>query len=224
MATTEINKIFADALKKIGEIERCIEDAWLELKKEKWRLLWWHEDELIMPFYFHVRPCIDKLNEDLGRIQLHIIPQYAPKASSYARKLKLSNKFPRHLGEKEFPRTKHVDLGIVAFDLHDFKSRFGKSETTIWHIKHIPLVLLEFKSNDYNTIVKGMKNDLKKCATIQRMYSGVQRIYFCCLADSRHKPTKENYENLRVHMMKEIGIDNLKICYGTWHEGDWGIA
>jgi len=157
MSTRDINNNFDEIKKIIGKIERCIEDAWLELKKEQWHLLWWHEDELIMPFYFHVRPCIDKLNEDLERIQLYIIPQYAPKASSYARKL--SEKFPLLLeGEKEFDRTKHVDLGIVAFDLHDFRSRCGKSETTIWHIK------------------------------------------------------------------QEIGIDNLKICYETWHEGDWGIA
>jgi len=224
MSTREINKIVDDSLKNIGKIERCIEDAWLELKKEKWHLLWWHENELIVPFYFHVRPMIDKLNEDLERIQLHVIPEYAPKPSSYAKKLKMSERFPLPLGERESPRTKHVDLGIVALDLHDFESRFGKSETTIWHIMHIPLVLLEFKSNDYKAIVEGMRNDLQKCAEIQRSYFGVKRIYFCCLADSRHKPTKKNYENLRVLMMKEIGIDNLKICYGTWHEGDWGIA
>lgn len=68
MSISEINKIVDEASKITGKIERCIEHAWLGLKKEKWHLLWWHENELIMPFYLRLRPMIDKLNDDLERI------------------------------------------------------------------------------------------------------------------------------------------------------------
>lgn len=125
-------------------------------------------------------------------------------------------------GEKEFPRTKHVDLSVVALTLHDFESKKGKSETTIWHVKHIPLMLLEFKSGDDKSIIKGIKNDLEKCASIKRRYFGVHRVYFCCLSDE--KLTSKNYKDLHVLMMEKTGIDNLTICYGTWHEGDWGVT
>lgn len=161
------------------------------------------------------------MNENLGNIQLRIIPEYSPKASSHAEKL--SEKFPLLLkGEKEFPQTTHVDLGIVAIDLHDFQSKSGKSETTIWHVKHIPLMLLEFKSGDSESIKKGIKNDLRKCAAIKRSYFGVHKVYFCCLSDE--KLGTKNYKDLQVQMMEETGINNLTICYGTWHLGDWGVT
>ena len=111
---------------------------------------------------------------------------------------------------------------MVALDLHDFESRSGKSETTIWHVKHIPFILLEFKSGDEKSIAKGIKNDLEKCASIKRRYFGVQKVYFCCLSDE--KLTSKDYKDLHVRMIEETGIDDLSICYGTWHGGDWGVT
>lgn len=203
----------------VNEAIKCIEKAWYEVKKDVGERIWWDEKELIMSFYFYLRPMIDELNKKLEKIKLRIIPEYAPKAPS--RPKKFGEKYPlRRRGEKELERTKKVDLCIVAFDSDDFEGKKKNPRMTYWFIRHAPVILLEFKllAKEYLLEEKAMKRDLAKCVEIKRRYRGVERTYFCYLADK--KLERDEYQG----MVEETKIDNLRICYGTWNGRDWGIV
>ena len=140
----EISEVIIEATKALGKIENCIEKTWDETKKEGNYAWWWDEEELILPFYFHLRPKIEELNNNLKKICLYIIPEYALKASSYAGGF--GEKYPvLKRGRKEYRRTKKVDLSIVAFDRDDFERKKTDSRMTYWYVRHAPVVLMEFK-------------------------------------------------------------------------------
>lgn len=218
----EIDSILEEARGVIGELEKRIENAWCELRKEQVYMLWWNEQELILPFYLHLQPMIGDLNKSLEKIRVHIVPEYSPKASSYAGdfKEKYGKYPPLNNGEKEFSRTKHVDLCIAAFDSDDFEAKMKEPGMTYWYIKHVPLVLLEFKVNarEYLLGRRLMEKDLEKCAETRRKYYGVEKTYFCYLTDN-----KLSEEECRK-MKEKAKIANLTFCYGTWRGEDWGTC
>jgi hypothetical protein len=211
-----IHDMVTEVTEILDKIEECIEKVWYELKNERERTIWWDEQELILPFYFYLRPMISGLNEHLEKIQLYLVPEYAPKASSYA--AVLGEKYPicRKNG-KEFARTKKVDLCVIAFDSSDFERRRKDSKTTYWYIRHAPIVLFEFKLLMKKDLLPKMEIDFKKLTEIARNYEGVQRLYFCCLTD------EQLLEKECRDMLDKMNIRNLRICYGTADGKNWGI-
>lgn len=211
----ETAELLQEATKLIGQIDECIKKAWHEVKNEPMRILLWDERELTMPFYFHLRPMIEDLNETLKDIQFCIIPEYAPKASSYAKKYD-EGKYPPLLeGETEFSRTRKVDLCIVAFDGCDLESKKKDKKRTYWFIKHLPTAMLEFKIEEIERLYEKMKNDLEKCREIKQKYLGVNKIYLCCLTD------KDLSKKRLQEIMSEAKVGNFTVCYGTWDGKNW---
>jgi hypothetical protein len=211
----ENDGIVKEVAQVIGRIEECIEKAWYELRNEKERAIWWDEQGLILPFYFHLRPMIDEMNKQLETIQLFVVPEYSPKASFHAKVF--GEKYPlRKKDGKEFVRTKKVDLCVVAFDPSDFERKKEDSKTTYWYINHAPVVLLEFKLLNKKELLPKMKDNLKKLAEIERNYEGVKKVYFCCLTNE--KLLEEECQD----KLDKTKIENLRICYGTGDGKDWG--
>jgi hypothetical protein len=214
----EIDELLQEAANFIGQIDECIKKAWHEVKIEPMRVLLWDERELIMPFYFHLRPMIEDLNENLKDIQFYIIPEYAPKASSYAKKYD-EGKYPPLLeDETERSRTRKVDLCIAAFDSYDLENKKKDTKRTYWFIKHLPIALLEFKIEGAERLYEKMKNDLEKCREIKQKYLGVNKIYLCCL-------TNKGLSKKRCQkIMNEAKVENFTVCYGTWDGNNWDIV
>jgi len=109
-----IDSVISEAKLYIDRIDGYVERVWSDLRSEPMQVFWWDERELVMAFYFHLRPLIEELNKGLDKTRFSIIPEYAPKASSYAKKYK-ETKYPLlQEGEDELQRSKKVDLCIVA--------------------------------------------------------------------------------------------------------------
>jgi len=126
---------------------------------------------------------VEDLKANLEDIQFHIIPEYAPKESSYAKEYDV--KYPPLIEDKtEYSRTRKVDLCIAAFDSYDIEEKKKDTKMTYWFIRHLPIALLEFKIDTMReSLYEKMKNDLGKCGEIKQRYRGVNKIYLCCLAN-----------------------------------------
>jgi hypothetical protein len=205
----EINRL------PIGELAESIKSAWLELKEDELeQAIWWDEQELVLPFYSHLKSKIAHLNSHLKQTRLYLVPQYAEKASCYA----------EEIGKKEFPiypiaknyrkskRSYKVDLAIIEFALDDFKAKSRNSKATYWHIKHKPLVLLEFKVATGKELLDGMQKDFEKLIELQKRYDSIERVYFCFVTDKM--PSSKDLKTKIKH------VQNLTLCYGTF-SGEW---
>jgi len=216
----EIGELIDKAAMAVERMDRCVEEAWLRVGQESDRAIWWDEEELILPFYFHLRPKIEEMNENLEGVRLCIIPEYAPKASSYASDF--SGRYRKYPllseGKREYVRTKKVDLCIVAFDRDDLETKARDSGMTYWYVRHAPVVLLEFKLLSKKWLLPKMGDDLKKLREIEQKYVGVRRVYFCYLSDE-----KVSDEECRDSTEK-AKIGSLRICYGTADGLNWGVA
>lgn len=196
------------------ELEQYIQTAWSQIREDLCEWIWWKEIEMISSFYFRLRPLLENLNKDLNEIKLRIIPEYATKATSYAKEY--DNKYPVvKKGQTEYKRAKEVDLCIAAFDSNDLNAKKDDSSITYWYVRHDPLMLMEFKFLVKKSLMEDMKKDLMKLSEIQKKYEGVKRVYFCYLTDY------DLSESEKIQMVKKTGVQNLRLCCGTWESDEW---
>jgi hypothetical protein len=207
----KFNKAVSEAIKD-RRLDEVIENAWNEVKKHRSDDVFWDETELVLPFYYYLRPRISRLSEDFEsrNICLRIIPEYSP---HIPKDRPDEDRYPLRNGTEDF-RDK-VDIAIVAFESHSFYSKKDPDRRTYWRIMHEPVVLLEFKVLIKKSLLKkgNMGADIEKMRKIEQTYRGVRRTYFCYLSDER----------VQLSDMEKIPLpSSLSVCHGTWKR-DWEV-
>jgi len=219
----------------IKKLESIIEETWAGVKGDYKETIWWEEAEVKASFYHHLRS-----NRKFGNIseeyRLIPLPEYNPKPRGTA--VEFAKKFGKGLyPEKTLELDKdkiHFDLVIAKFEnlCEDQRKNLYNPDFTHWHVKHYPIVAMEFKyplypdrgGKDWITSQKnGIIADFKKLQQITKVCKTIKLCYFCFVAKSKLLPLPEEVE-------KE-NEEKFRIAYGLCDKSDgdsgrrkWEIA